>query len=832
MAFRGCIPDFALANQLYIGCSVAFYTVNSAGQSTGTLAALFADPTSATQVPNPQVLDSTGKFQAPVYIQGPVIGMVLGGSIPSHLTGIINPRGTWRGNWATGTQYYSEDFVFDPVGYIIYVATQDYVSGASIAADVAAGNLITAFSAGAIAGAVAQTASDVSVCNADAATCTAAANAALSAGAIYATTTAGLAATTSGKYFLVPVPGVATVLYLNSSGSAVSQFSWPAASIMAQAMQFYATDKVTDGAVALDSALRMGAFFKNGLFEAPGGTGPRTLANLAVQLSTMANPLGFAGAARDGERLGNLAATGTFAVPKISAAETALSSSSGTFWQPGLAIRRETAYCVASLLNNSTGHYTLLLNSKSIFATTWGTQSTLIDRTGESTPVDVVAVALLTDRDENRMHLITNDRFGGRSYLVHRYSDDGFATMSSPHIIGGGGGTGAPNLPGNQLFSGGSLKQLPNGWLCLSAYDSSQTNCWLFVCKDPQGRGWVAKSAIATAAGDGVVATNECALEYFPERHELGAAVRTDNETNSTAAPLFKVTSADDLMTWTTRPAATWNGRGRPDLVGLGGNVAYYTDRKDGALGTMLGWLSLDLMTKWGPPFTIDMQSGEPNGQSASAKLGNRKVLTVYMLNTNNTTGAVMARNAHFDPQLDYAFVPSLSATSGALGTLGPCRVRRSGNPVTIIVNTPITMSGAGTTTITFAMPETSSDLNAPLPSVVGEIQDATAAHTGVVFLANSGALAYKSETTNFTATATLTGTTSGATATISAVSASGNSGTLTLTNLSGVFIPGEAITDSSGGAAVAGPYVPNVSAKISLANGASQLTLEARCVL
>jgi len=184
MAFRSSIPDFALANQLYIGCSVAFYTVNSSGQSTGTLAQLFADPISATQVPNPQVLDSTGKLQAPVYIQVPAIGMVLGGSIPSHSTGIINPRGTWRGNWVTGTQYYSSDFVVDAVNGNIYLATQDYISGASVGADVTAGNLkiafdFTAINANAAAIAAAQAACAAAATSASASAASASANAAI-----------------------------------------------------------------------------------------------------------------------------------------------------------------------------------------------------------------------------------------------------------------------------------------------------------------------------------------------------------------------------------------------------------------------------------------------------------------------------------------------------------------------------------------------------------------------------------------------------------------------------------------------------------------------------
>jgi hypothetical protein len=141
MAFRGCIPDFQTANPLYIGATVSFFTVNASGQSTGTLATLFTDPTSATTALNPQTLDSEGKFTAPVYIEVPVIAQVTGPNVPSHATGVINPRGTWRGNWAAATIYYSTDFVADPVSGNIYIATQDYTSSSSLATDISAGDL-------------------------------------------------------------------------------------------------------------------------------------------------------------------------------------------------------------------------------------------------------------------------------------------------------------------------------------------------------------------------------------------------------------------------------------------------------------------------------------------------------------------------------------------------------------------------------------------------------------------------------------------------------------------------------------------------------------------
>lgn len=141
-AIRGAIPDFMLANPLYIAASVSFYNVDSSGHITTTLATLFADPTSATTAGNPQILDGDGKFSAPVYIVSPVIAVVVGPNVPSHTTGIINVRGTWRGNWTAATVYFSTDFVVDPISGNIYAAATDFTSSASIATDVSAGNLI------------------------------------------------------------------------------------------------------------------------------------------------------------------------------------------------------------------------------------------------------------------------------------------------------------------------------------------------------------------------------------------------------------------------------------------------------------------------------------------------------------------------------------------------------------------------------------------------------------------------------------------------------------------------------------------------------------------
>lgn len=90
--FRTPITDFQLANPIYIGASVTFYTVDGSGDATTTLATLYAGPVGATTLANPQRLDSYGKFSAPVYFDeaNGVIAEAVGPNVPSHRTGIIS----------------------------------------------------------------------------------------------------------------------------------------------------------------------------------------------------------------------------------------------------------------------------------------------------------------------------------------------------------------------------------------------------------------------------------------------------------------------------------------------------------------------------------------------------------------------------------------------------------------------------------------------------------------------------------------------------------------------------------------------------------------------
>ncbi len=145
MTFRSAIPDFQLANPLYIGALVRFYTVDINGLKTATLAPLYANPLGPATLSNPQTLDAEGKFAAPVYYDVPLIAEVSGLSVASVDTGIIMPAASWGGNWSPGALLIVNTFVRDPVGLSIYIATNTFNTSGSIATDLAAGNLALVF---------------------------------------------------------------------------------------------------------------------------------------------------------------------------------------------------------------------------------------------------------------------------------------------------------------------------------------------------------------------------------------------------------------------------------------------------------------------------------------------------------------------------------------------------------------------------------------------------------------------------------------------------------------------------------------------------------------
>lgn len=175
---RTAIPDFQLANPIYVGATVTFYTVTLAGVKTATLATLYAGPTGSSTLQNPQTLDGDGKFAAPVYIDEPVIGEISGASVASHETAVIHTRGVYKGDYIEDEVYWSTDLVRDALTGDIYVVTNDYQSD-TLANDIAGGDLVilveiapiaavaTAAAAAAAASAAAAAASASSASNAE-----------------------------------------------------------------------------------------------------------------------------------------------------------------------------------------------------------------------------------------------------------------------------------------------------------------------------------------------------------------------------------------------------------------------------------------------------------------------------------------------------------------------------------------------------------------------------------------------------------------------------------------------------------------------------------------
>lgn len=86
---RESVPDFALANKLYVNAVVTFFTVLN-GAKTAQKSTLYAAISGNANMSNPQTLDSFGKFRAPVYIQDPTIAVITGlSNVPAHETGVI-----------------------------------------------------------------------------------------------------------------------------------------------------------------------------------------------------------------------------------------------------------------------------------------------------------------------------------------------------------------------------------------------------------------------------------------------------------------------------------------------------------------------------------------------------------------------------------------------------------------------------------------------------------------------------------------------------------------------------------------------------------------------
>lgn len=134
MAVRSALIDFSLANPIYAGATVSLFLVDPVtGAKTTTLANLYAAPTGAAGLLNPQTLDSQGKWKQPVYFEDAVVAVVAGLSVPDHETGIIHPDGSWRGDWAAGTVYKAGDHFRDGADGAntknIMVVLVDHVAG-------------------------------------------------------------------------------------------------------------------------------------------------------------------------------------------------------------------------------------------------------------------------------------------------------------------------------------------------------------------------------------------------------------------------------------------------------------------------------------------------------------------------------------------------------------------------------------------------------------------------------------------------------------------------------------------------------------------------------
>lgn len=176
LSARRYIDDLALANPLYAGATVTVFQVDPATLViTGTLAPLYSDLTSTTQLSNPQQLDSEGKWQQPVYIDRPCVVQV-GSDLAT--TGVQGPSGLFRGTWATAIGYVIGDTITDGAAGAntksVYYCATPHTSGV-FATDLAAGKWLLYVDVTALGLSVASTlaAANAAVVTANAATATA-----------------------------------------------------------------------------------------------------------------------------------------------------------------------------------------------------------------------------------------------------------------------------------------------------------------------------------------------------------------------------------------------------------------------------------------------------------------------------------------------------------------------------------------------------------------------------------------------------------------------------------------------------------------------------------
>lgn len=136
MTTRYNLGDFNIANPVYAGATVSFYTV-SGGAKTTTLATLYAASTGTTQGSNPATLDSDGKLSAPLYAEVPVIATITGlGSVADHDTGIMGLAEGAASTSATAAAASAAAALVSETNTVAAVATIGHRKAASVAGTV------------------------------------------------------------------------------------------------------------------------------------------------------------------------------------------------------------------------------------------------------------------------------------------------------------------------------------------------------------------------------------------------------------------------------------------------------------------------------------------------------------------------------------------------------------------------------------------------------------------------------------------------------------------------------------------------------------------------
>lgn len=141
MTTRLLVQDFALANPYYVGATVTIYTLDENLTPTATLAVLYDAAIGGAVLTNPQVLDSTGKFEQPVYAGEPVAVEVQPPSAVLLELGIVGLAHRWRGTWANGTLYFPGERVRHPtLTGTTYIVQAAHIAGTFVT-DLAGGLL-------------------------------------------------------------------------------------------------------------------------------------------------------------------------------------------------------------------------------------------------------------------------------------------------------------------------------------------------------------------------------------------------------------------------------------------------------------------------------------------------------------------------------------------------------------------------------------------------------------------------------------------------------------------------------------------------------------------